>query len=293
VSAPPPAAAPDLGAELAPLDDRSFARFRALIHREAGIALADGKRALLVSRLGRRLRDLGVPSFAAYFELVLADPAELVRMLDAVCTNETQFFREPRKFELLAGPLCDAWLAEANAGRRPRRARVWSAACSTGEEPYSLAMVLLDRLAPAGWTVEIMATDLSTRALAHARRGIWRLDRTAGIPVRLRDTWFLAGTGPQAGNAKAGPELRDVVRFARVNLADPDAWPPGDPFDAVFCRNVLIYFDRATRVRTLSALARRIAPGGWLFLGHAESLTGTGLGLTSVMPAVYRQPEAA
>ena len=271
---------------------REFGLFQQLIYDQAGIWLAEGKRALLIARLGRRVRDLGLPNFAAYHRVVAAgDREELIRLLDLITTNETHFFREPAQFTLMAERLVREWLAQATTGRRPRRVRVWSAACSTGEEPYSIAMLLLDRLSRE-WTIQVEASDLSTRALARATAGIWPLEKIEPVPPAYRNRFMLRGVGPQAGRATITPAVRDVVRFQRINLVDP-AWPLTGTFDAVFCRNALIYFDGESRARVIDRLVAHLAPGGYLFLGHAESLTGSTRGLRSVMPAVYQRPAAA
>ncbi len=276
--------------ELAPsrlVADRDFAGFQALIHEEAGIWLSQAKKALLVGRLARRLRELSISSFAEYLEHVRADEAERVRMLDCITTNETHFFREPRHFELLEQRIFPRWQAEAGEGRRQRRVRVWSAGCSTGEEPYSLAMSLLRAFPPqAGWELEILATDLSTRVLDRARAGIFSLERSAQIPEALLRTFMLEGTGSQEGLMKAGPEIRALVRFARLNLNDAE-YPALGHFDLVFCRNVLIYFDPPGKERVVGRLLGNLAPAGYLFLGHAESLSGMAHPVRSVIPTVY------
>jgi chemotaxis protein methyltransferase CheR len=268
-----------------PVSDRDFGRFQALINREAGIWLAPVKKALLVGRLARRLRELGIASYGEYYTRVLEDETERVRMLDAICTNETQFFREPRHFEFLEREALPAWRAAAEAGGRPRRLRVWSAACSTGEEPYSVAMALLSGL--PGWTLEVIASDLSTKVLARAQSGIWPIERARQIPRPYLSAYMLKGYGEQAGLMKAGEELRAVIRFERVNLAS-EAWPDG-PFDLLLCRNVLIYFDRASKVRVVERLLDRLAPDGFLLLGHAESLAGFTDRARPVLPTVYRR----
>jgi chemotaxis protein methyltransferase CheR len=267
------------------VSDRDFACFQALIRDEAGIFLAPAKKALLHGRLARRVRELGLPSFGAYYELVARDGAERTRMLDAVCTNETHFFREPRHFEHLAGGLLPRLRADADAGRRPRQIHVWSAACSTGEEPYSLAMTLLAAL-PHGWDVRILATDLSTRVLARADEGLYALEKAEEIPEAYLKAFMLRGHGARDGLMKAGPEVRALVRFERMNLAAP-AWPALGPFDAVFLRNVLIYFDRETKARVASRALATLAPGGQLFLGHAESLAGLPIPFRPVLPTIY------
>jgi chemotaxis protein methyltransferase CheR len=269
------------------VSDAVFARFQALIHREAGIWLSPAKKALLVGRLAKRLRALGLASLRDYHELVQADEVERMHMLDCISTNETHFFREPRHFELLAGRVYPAWRADADAGRRTRRIRAWSAACSTGEEPYSLAMSLLDAFPPGlGWSIDILGTDLSTRALERARRATWPIAKADEIPAGFLKRFMLRGVGGQQGRMKAGPEIEALVRFARVNLND-DAHPALGQFDLVFCRNVLIYFDVPTKARVLERLTGHLAPAGLLFLGHAESPGGASPLLRTVIPSVY------
>jgi chemotaxis protein methyltransferase CheR len=269
------------------IDDRDFRLFQGLVHREAGIWLAPVKKALLAGRLAKRLRALGMGDYRDYFARVEADPAERVRMLDCLCTNETHFFREPRHFEFLAGQVFPRWRAEAGDGVRPRRARVWSAACSTGEEAYSLAMSLLAAFPPgSGWDLEVLATDLSTRVLEKARAAVWPLEKSREIPPAHLKAWMLRGVGAQEGLMKAGPEVRTPVSFQRLNLNDP-GWPALGRFDLVFCRNVLIYFDPPTKERVVGHLLDHLAPGGLLFLGHAESLSGMGHRVQAVIPTVY------
>jgi chemotaxis protein methyltransferase CheR len=283
----PPAGKGDAAAIPAALSvrDADFLRFQALIHREAGIWLAPVKKALLAGRLAKRLRELGLASFGAYYERVVSDEAERIRMLDCVCTNETHFFREPRHFEFLARQVFPAWRRDADAGRRPRRIRAWSAACSTGEEPCTLAMVLLDAFPE--WDVEVLGSDLSTRVLARAAAGVWPVEKAKEIPAPYLKAFMLRGYGEQEGLMRAGPELRAVVRYARVNLVG-ERWPSGPPYDLVFCRNVLIYFDRPGKVAVVERLLDRLGPSGYLFLGHAESLGGLTPRARPVMPTVYQ-----
>jgi chemotaxis protein methyltransferase CheR len=266
--------------------DRDFVRFQTLIHREAGIWLAPVKKALLVGRLARRLRELGLDSYGDYYERVEAEEAERIRMLDAICTNETHFFREPRHFEFLAERVFPAWRDEADAGKRARRVRVWSAACSTGEEPYTIAMMLLGAF-PSGWELEVLGSDLSTKVLARAAAGIWPLEKSSEIPEEHLKAFMLRGFGAQEGLMKAGPEIRSIVRFERVNLVT-NAWPGGPPFDLVFCRNVLIYFERQAKISVVERLVDRLDPRGYLFLGHAESLGGFTTKARAVLPTVYQ-----
>ncbi|MET0400870.1 MAG: protein-glutamate O-methyltransferase CheR [Cystobacter sp.] len=272
-----------------PLTEREFALFQALVEREAGMHLSASKQALLVGRLSRRVRSLGLSSFGAYHQLVTSQgqESERTRMLDCLCTNETHFFRQPRQFDHLWRNVFPEWSRQAARGRMSRRVRVWSAGCSTGEEPYSLAMTLLSRFPPgSGWELEVLATDLSTWALERARQGLWALDKSAQIPPHLLRAFMLEGVRSQQGWMKAGPALRDVLRFAQVNLNDERSWPEG-PFELIFCRNVLIYFGASSRARALQGLLRRLRPTGYLFLGHAESLTSSAETARCVAPNIY------
>jgi len=272
------------GAGLPPLSDADFERFQALVNAAAGIHLSSAKKALVVGRLARRLRELGIHSWREYHDLARASEAEQVRLLDAISTNETHFFREPRHWEYLAGAVIPAWQAAADAHRRPRRVRVWSAACSTGEEPYTIAMLLLAAL-PTGWDLEIKATDLSTKVLERAQRAVWPLEKSSEIPEAYRKAFMLRGTGEQAGLMRAGPEIRALCSFGRLNLKT-DPYPAG-PFDLVFCRNVLIYFDQVNKAQVIDRLIDRLVPGGHLLLGHAETLSGLSTRAAPVLPTIY------
>lgn len=267
-----------------------FKLFQELIHREAGIFLSETKKALLVGRLSRRLRELGLGSFMEYFRhLTEVDPKEQVLMLDCITTNETRFFREPQQFDFLEERSIPRFKAEAAAGRRPRKIRAWSAASSTGEEAYSVAMTLLSHFPPeSGWTIEIFGSDLSTRVLDKARAAVWRIDRSREIPERHLRRYMLKGTGSQEGTMKAGPEIRSLVRFDRMNLM-ADRYPVNSKFDLIFCRNVLIYFNTVTKERVVSNLLKHLEPDGHLFLGHAESMLGMAHRLRRVGPTVYDQ----
>jgi chemotaxis protein methyltransferase CheR len=268
------------------LSSRDFELFRRLIHREAGIHLADSKRVLVEGRLARRLRELGL-DFRAYYALVLADEQERIRLVDAISTNETHFFREPRQFEFLENRVFAEWQARADAGRMARRVRVWSAACSTGEEPYSLAMSFLARFPTvSGWELEILATDISTRVLERARTGVYALEKSKEIPPRYLKAFMLKGTGSQQGFMKVSPEIRSVVRFGRINLTG-DALAVAGPFDLILCRNVLIYFDASSKARVLDRLLERLDAQGYLFLGHAEAMIGVDTRTRSVGPTIY------
>jgi chemotaxis protein methyltransferase CheR len=276
-----------LSLEPQPLTQRDFTHIQQLVYREAGIWLSPAKKALVVGRLSRRLRELGGASFRGYLDQVEADKAEKLRLLDALCTHETHFFREPQHFDFLEREVLPAWRARGDTGSGAgRRVRVWSAACSTGEEPYTLAMVLRHHLpAEEGWQIDILASDLSTRILERARQALWPIDKAEEIPKRYLRAYMLRGVGSQAGWMKAGPELRELVRFQRVNLNDGQGVT--GHFDLIFCRNVLIYFDMASKARAVERLLGHLGPRGFLFLGHAESLTGLTSRTRTVMSTVY------
>jgi chemotaxis protein methyltransferase CheR len=273
--------------EMRPLTTKEFRLFQGLVHREAGIFLSDQKRARLVGRLSPRMRALALPSFSAYYDLVHRDPAALAGMIDAICTNETSFFREPKQFAFLENEVLPAWRAAADRGERRRQIRVWSAACSTGEEPYSLAMSLLANL--PDWSIEIIASDLSNKALSRAAEAVWPIDRAEAIPLRYRKAFMLRGTGAQEGKMAARPELSSLLRFSRLNL-NHESYPLAGRFDLIFCRNVLIYFDAPSKKRVIDRLLDRLEPGGLFFLGHSESLS-TSERVRSVGPTVYALKE--
>jgi chemotaxis protein methyltransferase CheR len=270
---------------LTQISDDEFLLFQTLICREAGIHLAPTKKPMLVSRLMRRVHALKLASFGEYYRCAIGDGNEMVRLLDAICTNETWFFRNPRHFSFLKDTLCPAWLAEAAAGRRPRRASLWSAAASTGEEPFSLAMVLLDAL--PGWDLQVLASDLSSRVLERAQAATWSIERSGDIPPAYLKRYMLRGSGSQEGNMRAGADVRGIVTFRRLNLND-DTWPldPEAKFDAVFCRNVLMYFEPGRRQQVLRKIVRQLSPQGFLFLGDAEGLNGFE-GLRMAGPSVH------
>lgn len=249
-----------------------FERVRRLIYELAGISLNPRKENMVYSRLSRRLRALRIGSFATYLDRFEADAefsrAELQEFVNALTTNLTSFFREPHHFPLLAE------FVRAQRGA----ARVWCAAASTGEEPYSIAMTLIDALGAATST-RVLATDIDTNVLAIAARGVYRLDAARQCGDARLKRFFLRGTGANEGQARVKPELAQRVEFAQLNLLDDD-WPVLRDFalqlDAVFCRNVMIYFDKPTQRRVLERIAHVLRPGGLLFAGHSENFTDSG-----------------
>ena len=271
------------------MSDTEYRRFAEYVHDVSGISLNDSKRALVARRLHARMRELGVESLADYTDFVRADSsgAETVKLLDLIATNETHFFRERPHWEFLETRVFPAWIADAAAGRRERKVRAWSAACSSGQEPYSLAMQLLTFMPPSdGWSHEILATDISTHVLDKARRAEWPSDKAPEIPSEYLQRYMLRGVGAHVGVMRAGRELREMVTFSRLNLHDTTYAVPGQ-FDLIFCRNVLIYFTPEGRAAVIERLTSRLTPGGLLFVGHAESLHAHRERLRPVLPTVY------
>jgi chemotaxis protein methyltransferase CheR len=273
------------------VSDREFARFQSLIYRETGIYLSPVKRTLLAGRLCKRLRTFNLVRFSDYYELVENDVTEKEQMINCICTNETHFFREKRHYDFLETSAIPNWKARGAEGLLPRRLRVWSAGCSTGEEPFSVAMFLLDHFSVESWDIEILASDISSRALAKAQSGMWPIGKSAELPERYRKNYMLKGTGAFADLMKAAPELCARVRFQRLNL-NTDAYP-GGRFDLILCCNVLIYFDVESKRRVLDRMVQHLAPAGYLMLGHAETLNGVTDRLCAVAPTIYTTPTNA
>jgi chemotaxis protein methyltransferase CheR len=273
--------------QIRPLTDAEFSLFQKLVYREAGIWLSGTKKALVSGRLARRLRHFGFTSYRQYYNCVVQQPdAELIQMLDSISTNETHFFREPAHFGFLQQEVFPRWLVQAGAGRRARRIRVWSAACSSGEEPYSIAMTLLAESAFSGWDIEIVASDISTRMLERAQAAIWPMAKSKEIPPHFLRSFMLKGVGVQSENMKAGREIRSIVKFHRININD-DAHPIPGPFDLIFCRNVLIYFDTGSKQRAVRRILGHLAQDGYLFVGHAENLNTISDEVRTIAPTVY------
>ncbi|MGD0508810.1 MAG: protein-glutamate O-methyltransferase [Terriglobales bacterium] len=268
-----------------------FQKFQKLIYAETGIWLGSSKTALLCGRLFRRLRTLDITSLKDYYERVAGpdQDEERARMIDAITTNETRFFREPRHFEFMVQRVFPRWRADAEHGLRPqgKRVRIWSAGCSSGEEPYSVAMLLAKHLpAEQGWDVRLLATDISNRVLEKACKGTYPIARAAELPKDLLHSFMLRGMAERQGEMKVKVEIQQMVDFRKVNLnQDPDL--SEGPFDAIFCRNVLIYFDVTSKRRVVANLVRHLMANGILFVGHAENLSSMSSQLRSLEPTVY------
>lgn len=277
-------------ANVRPLTTAEFAKFRDLVETEVGIHLSPIKHALVNARLLTRIRELGLTTFGDYYERVVASPHdELVHCINAICTNETHFFREPQQFEFVRRELVPLWRELAQHGARGKRVRVWSAACSTGEEPYTLAMLLASCL-PDDWQIEVVATDVSTKVLERAVNAVYPMSRLHEIPRELHRPYLLQGVGSRSGTFRIGPELRRHVRFQRENLVVSDLSNLGK-FDLILCRNVLMYFKPETRLQVVRKLLRQLGTGGHFFVGHSESLHGQPLGIETVAPTMYRIAE--
>jgi len=269
----------------AAISDHAFRDFQGLMHQVAGIHLPSSKKTLVSGRLAKRLRLLGLPSYESYFKLITSagEAAELQQAIDLLTTNETYFFREPQHFEFLAREILPAL-------KRGQRFRAWSAASSSGEEAYSIAMVLMDKLGPdAPW--EVLGSDINRQVLARAEGATYVNHRIGGIPADYLRRFCLRGTGRMAGKLRIDPALRRRVRFAPLNL-NGDLASAGE-FDLILLRNVMIYFDLPMKRRVVDALSRRIKPGGWLMIGHSETLSGVSDRLRAVRPTIYRKDARA
>jgi chemotaxis protein methyltransferase CheR len=262
------------------LTDKEFRQFQAFIFDVAGISMAAEKKTLVASRLTKRLSQLNLTRFDDYFSLISggSSPHETQTAIDLLTTNETYFFREPKHFN---------FLGERILPSRDQREtfRVWSAACSSGEEPYSIAMLLADRLDRAPW--ELTASDISSRVLAKARAGNYPIERTEHIPPDYLKRFCLKGVGSQEGTFIIDKSLRSRVAFESINLNGEV--PLKGEYDLIFLRNVMIYFDNDTKRKVVSRLLGVLKPGGHLFIGHSESLQGFNLPIRAVQPAIYQR----
>ncbi|NVZ09147.1 protein-glutamate O-methyltransferase CheR [Allochromatium humboldtianum] len=266
--------------DVVPLKDREFERFRHFIHERAGISLAPHKRQMVSARLQRRLHHLGLHSFDAYLDHVFepGQDHERQHLVDLLTTNETYFYREPAHFDYLREHVLPAY--------RGHGVRVWSAACSTGEEVYTLAMVLSDALGPGDW--RILGTDISQRVLEQARQGVYPLERARHLPRVWLERYCLKGVRAQAGNLLIDPRLKSRVKLEQHNLLQSRR--DGESFDIIFLRNVLIYFDPPTKQRVIARLFESLRPGGLLFISHVESLHGIDTPLVMIRPSIFQRP---
>ena len=269
------------------MTDKELQRFSEFIYTELGIKISGGKKTMLQARLQRRLRNLGLRSYSDYLDYLQSLQGlevELPQMVDAVTTNTTSFFREPRHFEFLTAQVLPNWQKRHNG----RPFAIWNAGCSSGEEPYTTAMVLMDyaeRISPLRFS--IVATDISTDILHKASRAVYEEEKISTIPLDFRKKFLLRSRDKNRRLVRMAPEVRQCVSFRRLNFMDDFQFR--EKMDLIFCRNVMIYFDRKTQHELVDKFCNHLEPGGHLFIGHSESLSGTGLPLKQLAPATYQR----
>jgi chemotaxis protein methyltransferase CheR len=274
----------------AKINDREFQRFSSLIYDRVGIQLPPGKKTMLEARLQKRLKTLSIDTFEDYAQYVFSPEGqqmELVHLIDVVTTNKTDFFREAAHFDYLTQKALPA-LMQTGKGRGSE-IRLWSAGCSSGEEPYTLAMVLSDfAAAHHGFRYSILASDISTRILETAQAAVYPKERTDCIAMNYKKNYLLRSKDRSRGLVRVCPEIRSRVTFRRINFMDPDLGI-AEKMDVIFCRNVVIYFDKPTQQELMRKFHRQLRPGGFLFLGHSETLNGINTDFTTVGSTVYQK----
>lgn len=271
------------------MNELVFRRFRDLIYEHTGIFLQDDKRLMLSSRLTRSLRSLELTSFDAYFDVLQRSPRDspgFRSFINSVTTNKTSFFREPHHFDFLANTVVPQMEAAADGGSS-RRIRVWSAAVSTGQELYSIAITLLEALPEGGWNIDLVGSDIDTVVLAQAQRAVYPAESVTHLDPSLLNRYFLRGDGAMAGQVKLKPEVTSLAEFRRINLMEPK-WPIEGFFDIIFFRNALIYFQPDIQEVFLRKMMRHLGPGGYLFIGNAEYIPFLEDVLEPVSRTVYR-----
>jgi len=271
---------------IAAMSNKDFLRLKDFIYNECGINMVQSKKTMLEARLQKRLRTLNFTSFSNYCDYLFSQEGikeELTDMIDQVTTNKTDFFREPAHFEYLSRNVLP------NFARTKRNIFLWSAGCSSGEEPYTLAMVLNDFAnANRGFNFLILATDISTRVLDKARFAVYDQERINPVPPEMRKKYLLRSKDKTKNLYRVAPALREQIRFRRLNFMDND-FGFREPMDVIFCRNVIIYFDKPTQERLLNKFCQYLSPDGYLFMGHSETLFGMNVPLTQVAPTIYRR----
>ncbi len=266
--------------------DKHFSRIRKFVTAHTGIVLTDAKKDMVYGRLSKRIRNQFDGSFDAFCNAVdEGDKAEQEYLVNAITTNLTAFFRENHHFEYLRDKLIPELLRQK---QQSRKIRIWSAGCSTGEEPYSLAMTLREAIPGIdNWDVKILATDLDANVVQHGQDGVYTRERISGLDESRQRRWFQLGKGENEGLVKVKPELQQLIHFKRLNLLHD--WPMKGPFDVIFCRNVVIYFDKQTQSELFERYANILTPGGHLFIGHSESLYKVSERFAALGHTVYRQ----
>ncbi len=255
------------------LSARDFQTVRQIVYDSIGVNLTEAKKALVISRLSKRLRELKMQDFAQYFQFLHENPAETEIMFNYLTTNVTKFFREKHHFEYLFREYLPHWESRSENSLVKKRIRAWSAGCSTGEEPYTLAMVLLDYFKnKKDWSVNILASDVNTAVLKKAYAGIYARQEVEGIPYNSLKKYFKLGVKTNTGFFKVKKILQKIISFQQINLVSPEKFPAAGSLNMIFCRNVFIYFDLEVRRKILERFHRSLLPGGLLFLGHSESI---------------------
>jgi chemotaxis protein methyltransferase CheR len=264
--------------------DADFEWVRKEIYQRVGISLNESKREMVYARVARRLRQLGMSDFGSYRKYLTNGPeSELIEFANSLTTNVTAFFRENHHFEVLANEIVPELVKLKTSSKK---IRVWSAGCSSGEEPYSIAITLMESL-PEGWRGEIVATDLDTQVLDVGKKGIYPIDRLKNIPQSKLKKWFWKGKGANSNMARVVPELQKMIEFRQLNLISD--WKMSEPFDLIFCRNVIIYFDKETQKGLFSKFSQSLRPQGWMFLGHSESLHGVSEEFRYLKQTIHRK----
>ncbi|MCK4466834.1 MAG: protein-glutamate O-methyltransferase CheR [Desulfobacterales bacterium] len=271
------------------LKDSEFNKFSRYVYDTCGINLHGGKKELLKARLGKILRQKGFRSFRQYYDHVVNDKTghELILLLDSISTNLTYFFRESEHFDFLRNKALPEIMKRENASKN-NCLKLWSAGCSSGEEPYSIAMTISEALNNRGkWQIKIMATDLSTSVLSRASAGIYEKKKIEKIPYELRKRYFQKGDNRWNGYFRVKKEVKKKISFQRLNFMEEFHF--GEPFDVIFCRNVMIYFDNPTKEVLVGKFFHNLADGGYFLIGHAESLTGIKHSFKYIQPSVYKK----
>lgn len=264
------------------MEQRIFKKFVKIVYEKSGIALGPSKQSLVSARVAKRLRILGIPDYKSYLKYLSTDETgeEIVNFLDVISTNVTSFFREPDHFVFLKDAVTKLFKGGQN------HFRIWCAACSSGEEPYTLAMVLHECIDCSRANIKILCTDISTQVLEIARKGIYKAEKLENVPEHMIRKYFIKRNDDEKVYYEASNQLKNILTFQRLNLSRPP-FPMKGPFDYIFCRNVMIYFDNTVRQNLLKDLDRLLKPDGYLMVGHAESLTGMLGDFKNVKPSIY------
>lgn len=269
-----------MNAETHPLSDKEFRQFQSMIYQAAGINLSETKKSLVSGRLAKRIRQQSLKSYGEYFQLLMREREEFQVAIDLLTTNETYFFREQKHFDFLRDSVLPQIRSQASI-------RIWSGACSSGEEPYSIAISLTEALGQRAW--EVVGSDISTRVLEQASAGLYSTEEVEDVPKELLVKYFLKGIGTQEGKVLVDPVVSSRVRFLQVNLND--TLPALGEFDVIFLRNVMIYFDLDVKRKVLRRVLSQLRPGGYFFVSHSESLNGVTDALKLIKPSIYQKPK--